>query len=37
MNVINDVVKDSLCENNEQTERLADNVATARLKHRCYL
>lgn len=27
MNVINDVVKDSLYENNEQTERLADNVA----------
>lgn len=37
MNVINDVVKDSLYENNEQTERLADNVATSRLKHRCYL
>lgn len=31
MNVINDVVKDSLYENNEQTESLADNVA--RLRH----
>lgn len=37
MSFITDVVKDSLYENNEQTERLVDNVATSRLKHRCYL